>query len=48
MTTPVTEGDETHLPDPSVEENLSCITLWLLGTSQSPLPNSCVQEACDD
>ena len=27
MTTPVTEGDETHLPDLSIEENISRITL---------------------
>ena len=28
MTTSVTEGDETHLPDPSIEVNISHITLW--------------------
>ena len=48
MTTPVTEGDETHLPDSSVEANISRITLWSLGTRQSPLPYSCDQEAYDD
>jgi hypothetical protein len=48
MAASVTEGDETHLPDPSIEENISRITLWSLGTRRSHLPHPCDQEACDD
>ena len=48
MTTSVTEGDDTHLPDPSIEVNISHITLWSLGTRRSHLPHSCDQEAYDD
>lgn len=31
MTTYVTAGDETHLPDLSIEENISRITLYRPG-----------------
>ena len=48
MTTSVTEGNDTHLPGPSLDVNFVRITLWLLGTRRSLLPHSGDQEADDD
>ena len=48
MTTYVTEGDGSHLPNSSIEGKISRINLWLLGARRSLLPHPCDQEAEDD
>jgi hypothetical protein len=50
MISPVTRGDETHLPDPTLDEHIIRITLRLTLARNSRLPSPFDQnkEICDD